>query len=325
MVSSLIMQCFVLAGGFATRLWPLTEQRAKPLLPLAGRPIISHLVDRIPHKIPVTVSTNAAFGDAFHDWRPSVSHPSVEVVVEHTRSDDEKLGALGAVAQWITEQNIDDDLFLLTGDNYIGFDLHQFIDHFSDSPLIATHDIGDFHLARHFGTVITDGDRVTAFDEKPENPRSSLIATGLSILPRSLLPVLVDYAKRKPDNVGGIFEELLQKGNEIHAVAFTEPWFDIGSFDAYLDATRTLVGDAVLRENNVTVDNSHFSGSVVLGSECIVENSTLENVVVFGSCTLRDVVLRDCILDEDCALSGVDLTHQMLRKGTKLARTSSSL
>ena len=62
------MQCFILAGGFATRLWPLTEKQAKPLLPIAGKPILTHLIEKIPDDLPITVSTNAAFQGGFKEW-----------------------------------------------------------------------------------------------------------------------------------------------------------------------------------------------------------------------------------------------------------------
>ena len=83
------MRAFILAGGFATRLWPLTEKRAKPLLPLRGKPILTHLVEKIPADLPVTVSTNAAFEDAFEEWRRDLGRSETEIVVEGTKHDDE--------------------------------------------------------------------------------------------------------------------------------------------------------------------------------------------------------------------------------------------
>ncbi|HRH93005.1 MAG TPA: sugar phosphate nucleotidyltransferase, partial [Candidatus Peribacteria bacterium] len=91
------MRCFVLAGGFATRLWPLTEKRAKSLLPLAGKPILSHVVDAVPAKIPVSVSTNAVFEADMRRWAKKQNR-DIDIVVEDTGHDDQKLGALGALA-----------------------------------------------------------------------------------------------------------------------------------------------------------------------------------------------------------------------------------
>ncbi|MBI2117934.1 nucleotidyltransferase family protein, partial [Candidatus Peregrinibacteria bacterium] len=244
------MHAFILAGGFATRLWPLTEKRAKPLLPLAGKPLLTHIVEKIPQGMPITVSTNAALAAGFAAWKETHRRP-ITIVVEQTTNDADKLGALGAVTQWIHRERMVDDILLLTGDNYFGFSLKDFLDMYHTGvPLIAAYDIGDTEKAKVFGVVTVKRDSgnppstnniVTAFEEKPKHPLSTLVSTGCSILPHETLPILVAYAREHPDDIGGIFEELLRQGTRIHCFIFDEPWFDIGSYDAYLEATRALV------------------------------------------------------------------------------------
>lgn len=315
------MHAFILAGGFATRLWPLTEQRAKPLLPLAGKPMLSHIVEQIPAHIPITVSTNAVFEKDFHTWKSAIPRNNLTVRIEHTKSDDEKLGTLGATAQWITEERISDDILLLTGDNYFGFKLSSFIDQFQGNTLIAAYDIGDPGKASAFGTIITGPDKrtVTAFEEKPKEPKTSLVSTGCSILPKATIPDLLACAKIKPDNVGGIFEELLRLGRSVECFTFTDPWFDIGSFEAYLEATRTLVGNQTLTHDAQPIDNT-CERSVVIGKGSKVQKSTLRDVVVFEGCDIDDCVLENCIIDDGCVLKGIDLNGKMLRTGTRLVR-----
>ncbi|MDA0375767.1 MAG: NDP-sugar synthase [bacterium] len=314
------MHAFILAGGFATRLWPLTEKRAKPLLPLAGIPLIEYLVRDIPEDVPVTISTNATFKEAFEDWAEGFGRSNVEILIEDVKSDDQKLGALGATAQWITDAQIDDDVLLLTGDNYCGFSFDAFLKAATpDTTLIAVHDIGDLEKAKAFGTVIVENaQRVSAFEEKPKSPKTTLVNTGCSLLPKSTLPFLVEYAKEHPDNVGGIFEELLHKGKQIECFRFTEPWFDIGSFDAYIEATKELVGGAVITEEGARFERSKHNGSVVIGSQSQVIDSDLTDVVIFENCVIEDCVLSNCVLDKGCKLKGIDLTGKMLREGTIL-------
>lgn len=317
------MRAFILAGGFATRLWPLTEKRAKPLLPLAGKPLIDHLLGQLPADLPVTVSINAAFEKSFEHWKLDGKHTGVEILVEQSHKDTEKLGALGAVAQWITQRSITEDVLLLTGDNYFGFSIQGFLGQYTPGlPLIAAHDLKDLDRAQGFGTIVPspDGRHVAAFEEKPLEPQSTLVSTGLSILPAAHLPVVMEYAKAKPDNVGGIFEEFLRRGIPVEFRAFSEPWFDIGSFDAYLEATRALVGDRVLLGHNAACTETGTEGSVVLGNHSVVRHSTLRNVILFEHCTVENCVLVDCILDDHCALRGIDLSAQMLREGTILRR-----
>src|SRR3990167_4444498 len=168
------MHAFILAGGFATRLWPLTEQRAKPLLPLAGKPILTHLVEGIPADITVTVSTNTAFAHGFAEWKKTLGRENVRILVEKTTSDAEKLGALGAVAQWVAVDAIDEDVLLLTGDNYLGFPMQRLLDAYHPgTAILAAYDIGDRARASAFGTVVIapGGHTISAFEEKPVAPR----------------------------------------------------------------------------------------------------------------------------------------------------------
>jgi glucose-1-phosphate thymidylyltransferase len=317
------MHALILAGGFATRLWPLTERRAKPLLPLAGKPIIQYLVENIPKEIPVTVSTNAAFREGFESWISALPQKNVTLAIEHTQNDDQKLGALGAVAQWLQESGVQDDLLLLTGDNYMGFRMQDFLAAYRPgTPIVGAHDIGDIDRAKAFGTIVLapGTTAVQAFEEKPEHPKTTLVSTGCSVLPAAALPVLQRYAKEHPDNVGGIFEELLRQKWDIDCFTFREPWFDIGSFHAYLEATGALVGNRVLQGENTTFDGNTCSGSVVIGDGCRVSKSTLHDVVLFPDSLVEDCVLEQCIVDSGCTLKGVDLTGKMIRAGTTLVR-----
>lgn len=316
------MQAFILAGGFATRLWPLTEKRPKPLLPIGGKPILTRLIEKIPHRIPITVSTNAAFEDAFHSWAKSIDRP-MDIIIEETRRDDEKLGALGAMAQWVQRQSIRDDVLLMTGDNLFGFPMDRFLDAYrSGTPLLAVHDIKDRERAKAFGivTLDIDGKTVTAFQEKPIHPASTLAATGCSILPLETLSLLLAYAQKHPDNVGGIFEEFLRRNVTVEALVFSELWFDVGSFDAYLEATAALVDGSLVLGKGSTITDCTTSGSIVIGDHCHLERCTLSDVVLFDRCTVQECDLHRCVCDEDCTLRAVDLEKKMLRKGTTLER-----
>ncbi|MDD3897187.1 MAG: NDP-sugar synthase [Candidatus Peribacteraceae bacterium] len=317
------MRAFILAGGFATRLWPLTEKRAKPLLPLAGKPIIDHMLEQIPPEMSVAVSTNAALQTGFREWIALQKRPNLSLVVEETRHDGQKLGALGAIAQWLEAEQVREDILLLTGDNYFGFSLQAFLQSYSSgTPLLAAYDIGDAERAKAFGTVLLhEGSRrIRAFEEKPAQPQTTFVSTGCSILPTETHPILLQFAREHSDNVGGIFEELLRKNWDIDCYTFTEQWFDIGSFPSYLEATRALVGEQMLAGADVVTQRCTLEGSIVLGDHCFVENSTLKNTVVFRDCTIADCVLEDCVIDSDSTLRGVDLTGKMIRQGTVLER-----
>ncbi len=338
------MHAFILAGGFATRLWPLTESRAKPLLPLAGRPLLDYLVGSIPYcKFPqihlganmqsdascissITLSTNAAFRVDFEEWQKTSSVP-VSIVIEDAQSDTQKLGALGAVSTWIQKEQIDDDVLLLAGDNYTEASLIDFIRLFRGNPLIAGHDIGSLEQAKQFGTILLKkGDSeslqtVESFEEKPAHPKSTIVSTGWWILPKTSFPLLHAYAKQKPDNIGGIFEEFLAKSISVDCFSFRDRWRDIGSFSAYLSLHSDVVGGQVLIDPTSTVDaHTRFEGSVVIGPNIHITQSFLKNCMLFGETTVHDCSLIDSIIDTHCTLQNVDILRNMIRSSTSLQK-----
>ncbi len=116
------MKCLILAGGFATRLYPLTINRAKALLEFKGKPVITHMVERVPLHLDILVSTNKRFETDFTSWRETLDRP-VEICVEEAVTDDQKLGAIAAIDFWIKNKNITEELLVIAADNYVELDL----------------------------------------------------------------------------------------------------------------------------------------------------------------------------------------------------------
>ena len=223
------MKCLILAGGFATRLYPLTLNRAKALLEYKGKPIISHIVDKLPQNINIMVNTNKKFEADFHKWQRNLNR-EVEILVEEALSEEQKLGAVGSLNFWIEKKAIAEDLLVIAGDNYFELDLAQFIASYdSKHTLVAIYDIGDKGKAGQFGVVQLDGHRIVGFQEKPAKPKSSLVATACYILPQRVFLLLHQYCQQgKRDNLGSFIAYLVDR-EEVHAYIFTEPWVDIGS------------------------------------------------------------------------------------------------
>lgn len=319
------MKCIILAGGFATRLWPLTENKAKPLLHLKDKPLISHIVEGLPADIEIIISTNAVFEEAFIEWKKSYPHRLIKVFVEDSTDDQVKKGALGATALVIEREKIDEDLMLIAGDNYFGFALSEFIRSFKGNPLLAAYDIGDLHAARKFGVVIASDNpsdseestckHVIGFQEKPSEPKSTLVSTGCYLFPQKNLTDIVEYSRQHNDNLGGIFEHLLQKGDVIDVFSFTEKWFDVGSFEGYLKANQDLLEGQIIESGLVKKEgHNQLKGGVYLGNGVQIENSTIENSVILSNSFIQNCVIRNCIVDENCKLKNIDLSHKMIRQ-----------
>jgi glucose-1-phosphate thymidylyltransferase len=228
------MKCLILAGGFATRLYPLTLNRAKALLEYRGKPVISHIIDRIPRDIDILVSTNKKFEVDFLNWQKTLNRP-VDICIEDAMTDEQKKGAIGAVDFWIKNKGIAGDLMVLAGDNYFELDLSDFIRHFNRKyAAVAVHDVGDKNKACEIGRrcqiglAIIEKDKVVRFDEKPEEATSSLIATGIYLFPPRVFPLLSKYcAEGQRDNLGSFITYLLEV-DEVQAYPFDALWIDIG-------------------------------------------------------------------------------------------------
>jgi glucose-1-phosphate thymidylyltransferase len=228
------MKCLILAGGFATRLYPLTEHKAKALLEYKGKPVISHIVERLPIDMEIIVSTNKKFEEDFLNWKDTVGRP-LNIVIEETMSDQEKKGAVGAIDFWVKERGIGEHLLVIAADNYFELDINEMISRFNgNNVLVAVHDVGskeqacEIDKACEVGLVLLEENVVRRLDEKPEKPTSSIVATGIYVLPSRIFPVLSDYCgNKKQDNMGSFVKYLLER-EEVHAFVFSDFWADIG-------------------------------------------------------------------------------------------------
>ncbi len=308
------MKVIILAGGFATRLWPLTEHTAKPLLQIAGKPIISYLVEMLPPELPIIVSTNAVFGDAFHEWRNDFGDRDITIFIEDSDGEEHKKGALAAVALVMQRFEVAEDILVLAGDNLFCFDIHAFLEKCKNVPLLAACDIGSTEEAKRFGVVVPgEGTEIAAFQEKPAHPNSTLVCTGCMFFPERLLGEITDYSKNHSDDIGGIFEYFLKQKERADYFRFDEPWFDIGSFGAFLQAQRFVIGERVIDRSAKQSGKNTFGGSVYLGNDVQIENAVLENAIVEDGAIIRNASVRNSVIAKNAVVSGVDLSGVALR------------
>lgn len=320
------MHALILAGGFATRLWPLTEKTAKPLIPLAGKPLIDYLVEKIPAHIPITISTNAVFADNFAEWKIKIQkifpHKNIEIFIEDSFGETEKKGALAATALFISEKKISEDLFLLAGDNYFGFDFKNFFSANTGNPLLAAYDIGSLEDAKAFGVVVpstTHKHTVQKFEEKPDYPSSQLVSTGAYIFPKNFLPDIIHYSKEHADDLGGIFEYFISQGKTVEYFSFTEKWYDIGSFSAFIKANIDIMaGKNLLQDCLIKDKKTRIIQNVCLEKNVTLQNVTLENTIVLEGTSLKNMNIKNCVIGKNCSLENMDFYQKIIRDDTIL-------
>lgn len=238
------MKSLILAAGYATRLYPLTKDRPKPLLEVANKSIMDWIMEKIDplREIDeVFVVTNDKFLSHFASWADAAEYDTpISVFSDGTTSEDDRLGALGDIAFAIKCRNIQDDLMIIAGDNLFEFDISRLMDLFSKarSHVIAARDIGSVELARRFGVLsVNDDGRVIDFVEKPQEPKSTLVATLMYIFPNEKLSKIQEYLQGKgAKDRAGDYLAWLHKVERLDALVFDEPWFDIGSFDQLEEA-----------------------------------------------------------------------------------------
>ena len=231
------MRALILAAGYATRLYPLTKDRPKPLLEVGGRPMVDWILDRIREVEAVDevhVVTNSKFAPAFRAWAP----PGVVVHDDGTTSDDDRLGAIGDIA---FVDLAGDDLLVIAGDNLFDFSLRDYVAFWrakGRASAVALYDVGDPALASKYGIVeLDEDDRIVSFAEKPEDPPTTLSATATYIFHRDHVALVPRYLEEgnSPDQPGR-FVAWLQAREPVYGYRFAGEWLDIGDRDQLREA-----------------------------------------------------------------------------------------
>jgi glucose-1-phosphate thymidylyltransferase len=238
----------VLAAGYATRLYPLTLDRPKPLLSVAGRPLLERLLEQVAaiDGIGATyVVTNAKFAEQFRAWtRSYAGQLAPQVVDDGTTSEDDRLGAIGDLALVLDRAQIDEDVLVVAGDNLFSEPLADFgrVVAARRAPTVAIHDVGRLEEMSKYNAIELDGEgRITFFEEKPERPRSTLMAIALYYYPRDALPLVRRYLAEgnNPDQPGRLVEWLYPRV-PFYTWRVPGSWYDIGSPESLEEADRAF-------------------------------------------------------------------------------------
>jgi glucose-1-phosphate thymidylyltransferase len=319
------MHAVVLAGGYATRLWPVTKNRPKMLLPVGESTVIDRILtelendDRIEE---VYVSTNERFAEDFEDHVAETELEKPRLSIEDTAAEDEKFGVVGALAQLVEREGIDDeDLLVVAGDNLISFDLPEFIDAFesNDEPTLAAYDVGSYERATSYGVVELDGNEVVDFEEKPDDPSSTLVSIACYAFPADAIR-FEEYLEdgNNPDEPGWFIQWLVDTGT-VCAFPFDDAWFDIGTPQSYLDAVAWQLGGENLVADSATVENSTLGENVHVLPGATVVDSTVDGSVIFPEATIDDCELRNSIIDRGTHVENLDLAGAVIGAHTHIA------
>ncbi len=319
------MKAVVLAGGYATRMWPITRHRPKMFLPVGNSTVIDLIFDDLEaddRVDEVFISTNEYFAEEFQAHIDDSEYEKPTLSVEETRDEDEKFGVVGALAELVEREGVEDDLLIIAGDNLISFGLSDFIDEFeaNDAPTLAAYDVGDLERAKSYGLVELDGDRVVDFQEKPDDPKSTLVSIACYAFPEATLELLSTYLDNdnNPDEPGW-FIQWLQAREDTFAYPFEEAWFDIGTPASYLDAVAWHLDGQSLIADSATLENTNVGENVHIMADSTVEDVSIENSVIFPDATIRNGDVSDSIVDEGAVIDNLDLEDALIGAHTQIS------
>ncbi len=234
------MNVLILAAGYATRLYPLTLNKAKPLLDVAGKPMLEWVIDNlapVPDIEHVYIVTNNKFAADFQAWADAYiqRQPKLQftIVNDGSMTDQDKLGAIGDIHLVVNRQNLfGNDLLVVAGDNLFSESLEGFVaEARKHKACLALYDVGDLEAIKKYNNIRTGADGVIQhFEEKPQNPTGTLTGIALYYYSADILPLLNTYIDEgnNPDQPGRFVQWLYQRV-PVHTALIPGTWFDIGS------------------------------------------------------------------------------------------------
>ncbi len=239
------MKVVFLCAGYGTRLYPLTKDRPKALLLIAGEILLTHLfrkVEQLKEVEQVILVSNALFYEQFCQWKKALKTSlNISVINDGTTANEHRLGAIQDLKLALKEEGTGTDILVLAGDNLFDGDLTSFASFASrkkPGASLGVYDVCDRELAQKYGLIKADSSgKITAFFEKPKDPPTTLASMGVYYFPKETLGHIDHYLEtnRNPD-APGYYISWLAKKIEVYAFPFKGTWFDIGDLNSYHQA-----------------------------------------------------------------------------------------
>ena len=231
------MKAIILAAGYATRLYPLTIDKPKALLPIAGKPILDYIVDEIETIDEVTslaIISNDKFYGNFEDWKSNrKTRLDITVLNDNTTDDTNKLGAVGDISFAIDRLGIDEDILVMAGDNIFTFKLKEFADYYKEknADTILAKKIDNINDLKRMGNAVLDENgKVLDMVEKPENPPSDVAVFAVYMYKKETVPMIKQYlAEGGNPDAPGFLPSWLHKKKDVYAYLFNGDCYDIGN------------------------------------------------------------------------------------------------
>ena len=238
------MIALLLVAGYATRLYPLTIDTPKPLLPVNGRPMLDYIadeIDTIPDISRIILVSNHRFAEHFNLWarqrQLQSPHIPIQVLDDGTTSDDDKKGAIGDIQFVLDQIKCEEDMVVIAGDNLFTYrlqDAYAYFKTIQKDTLIAI-PVPQIEKLRQYAVATLDQNgKILELEEKPENPKSETAIFAVYFYKKETLSMISQYLKEgnSPDAPGN-FPEWLHKKKDVYAYRAEGICIDIGTPETY--------------------------------------------------------------------------------------------
>jgi mannose-1-phosphate guanylyltransferase / phosphomannomutase len=316
------MKAVIMAGGFGTRIHPLTINMPKPMIPLANRPIMLHIMELLQkHGISDVILLLYHQPEVIKNFFGDGSEFGLRITYVTPLEDFGTAGAVKAAAKYLNER-----FMIISGDLLTDFDLSQVIACHEKKKAMATITLTSVKDPLQFGVVITDKEgRITKFLEKPGwgEVFSDTINTGIYVFEPEVLDMIPEGENR--DWSKDIFPRMLEEGRPLYGCGMQGYWADIGNTDAYLEACRDIASKRIA----VKMKERAVKDDIYMGEEAIVEDrdlSLLKGMVVLGenSHILGKVRMKNCVVGRNCVIEdGTELENTVLWDNVYVKKGSS--
>ena len=244
------MKCVILAAGYATRLYPLTENFPKPLLTVGDKTILDWLIDDISSCGLVdgfVVISNHKFAGIFSDWAASRGgSASVTVVDDGTSSNETRLGAVKDIQFAVEKLGLDEDLLVIAGDNVLDFSLVRFVEYArakGASCIMRYYEADEPRLHKSANVEVGPDDRIVWMEEKPENPHTNWCCPPFYYYAREDARRIADgIAAGCGTDAPGSFIVWLSGVSPVYAMEMPGKRYDIGNLESYRKVCETYCG-----------------------------------------------------------------------------------
>ena len=241
-----MFKCLFLAAGYATRLYPLTENFPKPLLEVKGKAILDWLIEDIDNfyltdnnslktDIEYIVVSNHKFAPHFKKW--SETRKNIKVVDDGTCSNETRLGAVKDIWYAVEKLNIKDDLLVVAGDNLLDFSLNTFIKYAIEkkTSCVMRYFEENNEKLKKCGVITTDENGlITNMTEKPQNPESNWVVPPFYFFTvEDVMKISHAIENGCEVDAPGSYITWLCKNSSVHAMEMPGKRYDIGNLESY--------------------------------------------------------------------------------------------